>query len=130
MDTSIKAKKKNTSPTMTADKTAVAVKVVETAITEERIVPNIPKNRPPKLQRIQFFILEWQSDTAEAMITVKRNTMPVINVDKAAVNGAVRIALVKRKTARAAITIPLMIPIRIIIPDMQPLHCSGERLSS
>ena len=93
-------KKKNTSPTMTADKTEPAVRVTETAIMEERTVPKTPKNNPPSLHLIQVLIFEPHGDTADAMMIVNKNTVEVMSAASAAVKGAVNISLTKSSSLR------------------------------
>ena len=115
-------KKKNTSPTMTADKTEPAVRVTETAIMEERTVPKTPKNNPPLLHLIQVLIFEPHGDTADAMMIVNKNTVEVMSAASSAVKGAVNISLTKSSTPAAAATIPLMMPISTIIPDIHWGH--------
>ena len=115
-------KKKNTSPTITADKTEPAVRVTEMAMSEERIVPKIPKNSPPLLHFIHDFIFEPHFDTADAMITVNKNTEEMMSAASAAVNGAVSISLTKSSTPTAAATIPPIMPISTIIPDIHSGH--------
>lgn len=118
----MKTKKKNTSPTITADKIDSAASVTETAMIDESTVPKIPKNNPPLLHFMQDFNFEPHFAAADEITTVNKNTIPVTSATSAAVNGAVRMEVTKSATAAAAAMIPLMIPTSTIIPVMHSEH--------
>ena len=100
---------------MTADSTEAVVSVTDTATSEAIRVPKIPKNKLPLWQQIQFLTLQ---DKKEAMMTVNRNTAAIMSVVSAAVKGAVRTEVRNSDTPTAARTMPLIMPMRTIIPDI------------
>lgn len=100
--TSMKVKKKNRNPTITAEKTDSATSGTDNANTAERIVPNMPKNIPPAPHFIQVFAFEEHPVTADRMMTVNRNIIAVMSAVRAVTKVAVIIEFAKR--------IPPMIP--------------------
>jgi len=132
ISTSMKAKKKNTNPTITAENTEAAVRGTERANTVEAIVPNMPKNIPPALHFIHFLIFERQSDLADKIITVNKNTIAVIRAVSAVTKVAVMMELAKSTPPTTPKIIPAINPaiVFIALPQHEHSFCTDDISSS